>query len=155
MALIEQKLLGLIEAQCVIDGVIAECKRVNHPALAIVVVDKHAEVVAWVRMDGRSSRFGKAAHRKAYSAALFERDTDGIITFWARQELEGHRGPADWGDPMLTTLPGGYVVRYEGDIVGAIGIAGGASGDANTPPSDRYFAEVAVRSLGEGYTHSA
>jgi uncharacterized protein GlcG (DUF336 family) len=152
---IEQKTLGLSEAQTVIDAVMAECKRVGHPALAICVVDKQAELIAFVRMDGRSQRFGKAAHRKAYSAAVFERDTEGIITFWARQEAEGHRGPNDWGDPMLTTLPGGYVVRYNGEIVGALSVAGGASGDADTPPSDRYFAEIGVRSLGDGYTHTA
>jgi uncharacterized protein GlcG (DUF336 family) len=148
-------MLGLSEAQCVIDAVMAECKKVNHPAVCIVVVDKHADVIAWVRMDGRSQRFGKAAYRKAYSAATFERDTDGIITFWARQEKDGHRGPHDWGDPMLTTLPGGYVIRYQGDIVGAVGVSGGLSGGTEVPASDHYFAELAVRSLGEGYTHTA
>ena len=153
--MIEQKTLGLPEAQTAIDAVIAECKKVHHPAVAIVVVDKQAEIIAWVRMDGRSQRFGKAAHRKAYSAAVFERDTDGIIAFWARQELEGHRGPLDWGDSMLTTLPGGYVVRFNDEIVGAIAVAGGLGGDAHTIASDRYFAEVAVRSLGEGFTHTA
>lgn len=153
--MIEQRSLGLSEAQCIINAVIAECERANHPGLCVVVVDKQAEVIAWVRMDGRSQRFGKAAYRKAYSAATFERDTDGIITFWARQEAEGHRGPHDWGDPMLTTLPGGYVIRYQGDIVGAVGVSGGLGGDSETPASDRYFAEAAVRSLGEEYSHTA
>lgn len=150
-----QRTIGLSEAQHVVEAVIAECEKVDHPAVAIVVMDKHADVVAWVRMDGRSQRFGKAAYRKAYSAAVFERDTDGIMAFWARQEEDGHRGPHDWGDPMLTTLPGGYVIHYLGEVVGSVGVAGGKSGDPDTPASDRYFAEVAVRSLGEGYSHSA
>jgi len=56
---------------------------------------------------------------------------------------------------MLTTLPGGYVIQYLGEVVGSVGVAGGKSGDPETPASDRYLAEVAIRSLGEGYSHSA
>ena len=143
-----QKTLGLEEAQRVVDAVIGHATKENHVGIAVVVVDKAGEIIASARMDGRSQRFGKAAHRKAYSAALFERDTPGIIKFWNQQEKEGHRGPHDWNDPMATTLPGGLVVAHGDDVVGAIGVAGG-----NAQIGDPEFAEIAFAALGEGFHH--
>jgi uncharacterized protein GlcG (DUF336 family) len=102
-------------------------------------------------MDGMAPRFFRAAHRKAYTAAVMERDTAGVLEFWNRQESAGHRGPHDWNDSMLTTLPGGYVVRCGTKIVGGIGISGG-SGPAY---HDDYFAEIAISALGDGFRHTA
>lgn len=146
--MLEHKTLDLAQAQNVIDNVLNHAKRKNHRGVAVVVVDKGGEVIAAARMDGMHPRFGKAAHRKSYTAATFERDTAGVIKFWNQQERQGHRGPHDWNDPMLTTLPGGYVAIRGGDVVGGIGVAGG---DAQV--SDDEFAEVAIKALGEDFRH--
>jgi hypothetical protein len=79
-----------------------------------------------------------------------ERDTAGVMEFWNRQEAAGHRGPHDWNDPMLTTLPGGYVVKHGTKIVGAIGISGGSPGEYD----DEYFAGIAVKALGDDFRHT-
>jgi uncharacterized protein GlcG (DUF336 family) len=108
-----QRSLGLDDAQRVINTVIDDARKKNW-RIALAVVDRTGELIACARMDGRAARFLKAAHRKAYSAAIFEMDTDGIVKFWNRQGEQGHRGPADWNDPMLTTLPGGLCIVHDG-----------------------------------------
>lgn len=145
-----QKTLSLEEAQRCIAAVIEAAKKGNR-RLAVAVVDKSGDLIACARMDGRAARFLKAAHRKAYTAAAFEMNTSGVLNFWKRQEEQGHRGPADWNDPMLTTLPGGLVVIHDDKVVGAIAVAGGGGGPGN---SDWDFAEIGFRALGEGFRHS-
>jgi glc operon protein GlcG len=145
-----QRSLSLDEAQRVIATVVDDARRKNW-RIAVVVVDRAGDLIACARMDGRAARFVKAAHRKAYTAAVFEMDTSGVMKFWKRQEEQGHRAAADWNDPMLTTLPGGVCAVHAGKVVGAIGVSGGGGG-AGTQDWD--FAEVAFRGLGEGFSHS-
>ena len=145
-----QRSLGLDDAQRVITAVVDYAKAHNKH-VAVVVVDRVGDLISCAKMDGRSVRFLKAAHRKAYSAAVFEMDTDGIIKFWNRQEEHGHRGPHDWNDPMLTTLPGGLCITHDGKVVGAISVAGGGS---EPGLGDWDFAEVAFKALGPGFSHT-
>ena len=144
-----QRSLALEDAQRVIGAVIEDARQKSWK-IAVVVVDRTGELIASARMDGRAPRFYKAAHRKAYTAAIFEMDTNGVQKFWKRQEDQGHRGPADWNDPMLTTLDGGVCVVHEGKVVGAIGVAGGGGGPGTM---DWDFAEAAFQALGPGFTH--
>ncbi|HVB05637.1 MAG TPA: heme-binding protein [Acidimicrobiales bacterium] len=146
--MIEQRVLSLQDARRVIDAVIAHAEQHDHDGIAVFVVDKAGDIIASARMDRRSARFGKAAHRKAYTGATFERDTAGVIKFWNEQEQRGHRGPHDWNDPMVTTLPGGMVVAFGDQVVGGIGVAGG-----NAHIGDEEFADVAFAALGEGFHH--
>jgi uncharacterized protein GlcG (DUF336 family) len=148
--------LGLEEALQAVTAAIRAAENVGSraprtwPGIAVTVVDKEGELVAGARMDGMAPRFFKAAHRKAYTAAVMERDTAGVMDFWNRQEAAGHRGPHDWNDPMLTTLPGGYVVKHGTKIVGAIGVSGGSSGEYD----DEYFADIAMKALGDDFRHT-
>lgn len=146
--MIELKTLSLEEAMRVVNTVIDAAKEADHKGIAVCVVDKTGAVIASARMDGKAARFWKAAERKAYTAAVFERDTSGVIKFWDMQAKSGHRGPSDWNDPMLTTLPGGLCVCHGADVVGGIGVAGG-----NAQISDWAFAEIAIGALGEGFRH--
>jgi uncharacterized protein GlcG (DUF336 family) len=149
----EKATLGLEEGMRAVEAALAAARSASPrtwPGIAVAVVDKEGELIAGARMDGMAARFWRAAHRKAYTAAVMERDTAGVLEFWNRQQANGHRGPSDWNDPMLTTLPGGYVVRSGTRILGGIGISGG-SGDQD----DDYFAEIAIAALGAGYRHAA
>lgn len=145
-----QRSLGLEDGLRVVNTVIEYAKAHNW-RVAVVVLDNRGEHIASARMDGRHPRFYKAAYRKAYSAATFEMDTDGIIKFWDRQAEHGHRGPSDWNDPMLSTLPGGVCVVHDGKVVGAVAVAGGGS---DPGVGDWDFAEVAFKALGPGFTHT-
>lgn len=148
--------LGLEEALRAVTAAIRAAEDVGSreprtwPGIAVAVVDKEGELVAGARMDGMAPRFFRAARRKAYTAAVMERDTAGVMEFWNRQQAAGHHGPHDWNDPMLTTLPGGYVVKYGTKIVGAIGISGGSSGGYD----DEYFADIAMTALGGEFRHA-
>lgn len=151
--MIEMKTLGLNEAARVIEATTTAAREATSrtwPGIAVVVVDKYGQVISGARMDGMAPRFFHAAHRKAYTAAVMERDTAGVIDFWNHQEQEGHRGPHDWNDSMLTTLPGGFVVRYGRLIVGGIGVSGGTV----SPYSDNDFAQIGIAALGDDFRHT-
>jgi glc operon protein GlcG len=151
--MLAQRSLGLDDAQRAINAVVDYARSKNW-RIAVVVVDRTGELIGCARMDGRAPRFLKAAHRKAYTAAVFEMDTNGVMKFWKRQEDDGHRGPADWNDPMLTTLPGGLCVVHDGKVVGALAVSGGGSTGSTGGTSDWDFAEVAFQALGPGLSHS-
>jgi len=147
---LRNKTLTLDEAMRVINAVVEHAKKSNHVGIATVVVNKEGEIIASAKMDGRVPRFYKAAHRKAYSAAKFERDTSAVLDLHAESQAEGRKGPHDWNDPMLTTLPGGYVVvDADENVLGAISVAGGTGGEF----SDWNFVKIGFAALGEGYHH--
>ena len=144
----DYKTLSLEEATRAIEAVIKAARDANHQGIAAVVVDKAGDIIAAARMDGKAGRFFKAAHRKAYTAAIFERDTAGVKKFWNMQGEQGHRGPTDWNDPMLTTLPGGHCVLHGKLVVGGFAVAGG-----NQQISDEAFAEIGITALGPDFRH--
>jgi uncharacterized protein GlcG (DUF336 family) len=147
---LRRKTLTLDDAMRVIDAVISHARKNNHVGIATVIVNPHGEIIASAKMDGRSPRFYKAAHRKAYSAAKFERDTSAVIDMHREAEARGQKGPHDWNDPMLTTLPGGYLVLdADENILGAVSVAGGTSGEF----SDWNFIKIGFAALGDGYHH--
>ncbi len=146
--MLDYKTLSLGEAQHMIETVLKAAREANHRGIAACVVDKAGDLIATARMDGLAARFGKAAHRKAYTSAIFERDTAGVIKFWNGQQEHGHRGFTDWNDSMLTTLPGGFCVLHGKLVVGGFGVAGG-----NTQIDDVAFAEMGIKALGDGFRH--
>ena len=98
--------LGLAEAERAIAAGVAMAKRYGR-AMAFVVCDREGELIATLRMDGAASRNVRQAIRKAKTAAVMARNT---LAY--KRDLEERNGTlAEWGDPMLTTLQGGYVVK--------------------------------------------
>ena len=146
----ELRTLSLDEAQRAVEAALAAARKVNK-AICAVVVDHNGDILACARMDGLVGRYIKAAQRKAYTAAVFTRDTLGLRDWWKEKEAEGHQGPHDWNDPMLTTLPGGFAVVHGGQVVGGIGCSGGTFDVEGTRDVD--FAEAALGALGSGFSH--
>ena len=66
----------------------------------------------------------RASLRKAYSAAVMDRDTEEFHAEIVRRNLQ----IAYYGDPMLTALPGGIVVAPAGTTLAAIGVTGKTDG---------------------------
>jgi uncharacterized protein GlcG (DUF336 family) len=61
----------------------------------------------------------------------------------SKEQLRGRGGNlAEWGDAMLTTLPGGVAITFEGEVIGAIGVGG------NTLTRDKEIADIAVAAIG-------
>lgn len=128
--------LSLEEAKIAIAAGEEAARKYGRP-MAFAVADSGAELIAATRMDGAHPRILRHAIRKAYTSATMCRNT-----LWFRRDLEDRRGNLEqWGDPDLTTLPGGLVVKTASGFVGAIGTGGGGEYDEDV-------AQIMVRAMG-------
>jgi uncharacterized protein GlcG (DUF336 family) len=114
--------IGLADARMSVDAVLA-ARRASDGPLAISVVDASGTVVYQVRQDGVSPVEIRNAERKAVTAAYIGRDT----SMWRLQIRHDGRTVADWANPQLTTLHGGWTLRRDSQVVGGLGVSG--SGD--------------------------
>ena len=143
--------LDLEEAEQLVRTAVEHIKSQGLPPMAVVVVDRAGQIISGSRMNGVHPRYFLAAHRKAYTGAIFERSPSGMNQWWTRQECEGHKGPSDWNDSMLTTLPGGLCVLNDSsgkvEVVGGIGIAGDEETD------EEGIAAAAIKALGGNFSY--
>jgi uncharacterized protein GlcG (DUF336 family) len=121
---IQQLSISLSDAQIAVDAII-EAARPNEAPLAIAVVDGTGHPVYLVRQDGAAGLDVRAAERKAYTAAYIGRDT----SMWRLQILHDGRTVADWANPNLTTLHGGWTLRRAGQVIGGLGVSGSGHED--------------------------
>lgn len=151
--MLDWKTLSLEEAQRAVDACVQTARKADRK-LAVAVVDKGGELLACARMEGLAPRYLRAAMRKAYTAAIFERDTIGLRKWWVE---ENKSTQLDWTDPdtrFATTLPGGLVVLHDGVPVGAIGCSGGTTAESIPGiASDIGAAEIGIRAMGAGFQH--
>jgi glc operon protein GlcG len=107
-----------------LDAIVAASRAAGF-VVAIAIVDAHGDLVAARRMDGARPRWMRASLRKAYSAAVMDRDTDDFHAEIVRRGLQ----IAYYGDPMLTALPGGIAVTAaDGTTLAGIGVTGKTNG---------------------------
>jgi glc operon protein GlcG len=89
-------------------------------AAAIAVVDRHGELLAFVRTDGCPLSASAIAMNKAFTAAR-----EGMPTRQFGRELrDGGFTLQDMGDCRYTTFPGGLPIRRGTEVVGGIGVSG-------------------------------
>lgn len=119
---ISQLAIGLSDAQIAVEAVLKAAANRAGP-LAVTVVDDRGNVVYQLRQDGASAVDVRDAERKAFTAAYIGRDT----SMWRLQILHDGRTVADWANPNLTTLHGGWTLRRASQVIGGIGVSG--SGD--------------------------
>jgi glc operon protein GlcG len=129
-----KRMIGASEAKRAIDAALREAAT-DGVAMSFAVVDTYGEVIVGARMDGSPARILRHAIRQAYTAGIMQRDT---VEF-KKQLVERDGNLDEWGDAMLTTLPGGVAILYEGEVVGAIGVGG------NSLARDREIAAIAAR----------
>lgn len=122
------------QARAAIDAIVAATEAAGF-AVAIAIVDAHGDLLAAHRMDGCRPRSMRMTQRKAYTAAVMDRDT----TAFQEEIVAKNLQIAYYGDPMFCALPGGVVVRAaDGTTLGAIGVTG------NTKNRDGEFAAAGV-----------
>jgi glc operon protein GlcG len=131
-----KRMIGADEAKRAIDAAIREAD-MDGISMSFAVVDTYGEVIVAARMDGSAARVLRHAIRQAYTAGLMLRDT---VEF-KKQLVERDGNLDEWGDAMLTTLPGGVAILYEGEVVGAIGVGG------NSLVRDQEIAAIAARTV--------
>lgn len=86
---------------------------------AIAIVDDHGDLIAALAMDGNRPRWMRASIRKAYTAAVWDRDTTAFHQAIVDRQIE----IADFPEPY-TGLPGGINVAIDGETVAGIGVTG-------------------------------
>ena len=111
--------LSHADAQRIIDTIRAVLERDQRGA-AVAVVDMHGELLAFLRTDGCKLPSITIAMNKAFTAAREQRDSFAIG--------ESSRAKAwpmtNFGDPRYTAWGGGVPLRYQGQLVGAVGVSG-------------------------------
>ena len=124
--------LGLVEAERARDAILAALSANDSP-IALAIADRNGVPILLLRQDGAPARMLGRARAKAYTAASVGLDT---VSFRDEHVKAQARTLDDWGDPMLTTLQGGLVIRSAGQVVGGIGMSG------NTTPRDEALARI-------------
>ena len=103
-------------AQTVLQAAKESAQRRNAPS-AIAVVDFAGDLLAFQRMDNVRSASADLAIEKARTAARLQRPT-------AETEDSINRGRTAFVTADIMALRGGMPVRVNGEVVGAVGIAG-------------------------------
>jgi uncharacterized protein GlcG (DUF336 family) len=121
---IDRLTISLATARIATSAVFAAA-RPNDLPLAIAVVDGDANMVHLLRQDGAAPIDVRNAERKAITAAYIGRDT----SVWRMQIRHDGRTVADWSNPNLTTLHGGWTLRRASQVIGGLGVSGSGNED--------------------------
>lgn len=127
-------LITLESAKAVISSA-AQSAPKGHPPLVICVVDDGGQLIYLERADGIASGMVQAAIGKARAAALYGYSTKML----EQQIVQGHPGFQNL--PDMLPVEGGIPVVVNGQLAGAVGVAGGAS------PDDGALAEKTASAL--------
>ena len=138
----ERKMLGLDEADRIVDAIIAHTKKEKGVPISIAVVDYRGDLIKFVRMDGAPWNTARMAQVKAYSAAKLRRDTHVIAE--RIQQLGAQL--TDWADPNMTSIGGGVCIREQqapdGPVIGAVAVSGWPK-----PEVDAEYARIGIAAL--------
>jgi uncharacterized protein GlcG (DUF336 family) len=124
--------LSLQQANSLIAEVLKAARDKGMPPLAVAVLDTGAHLKALQREDGVSFLRVQIAQAKAWGALGMATNTGLISDRYNQDDLQ--KGFINALNTMtggqVVPLPGGVLVRdSEGDIIGAVGAAGGVSSD--------------------------
>lgn len=95
----------------------------EHPPLVISVVDDGGQLIYLERSEGAASGMVEASIRKARTAALYGFPTKAL----EQQIIQGHPGFQNL--PDILPMEGGVPVMIQGQLAGAVAVAGGVSSD--------------------------
>jgi glc operon protein GlcG len=113
---ISMTVLDQAGAQTVLQAARDSAQQRNAPS-AIAVVDTAGDLLAFQRMDGVRPDSAELAIQKARTAARLQRPTVEI-------ENNINRGRTAFVTADIMALRGGMPVRVNGEVVGAVGVAG-------------------------------
>lgn len=112
--------ISLAAANRLVDAAMATCQAQGRH-IVVTVLDRGGNIVAVQRADGVGPHNTEASRRKAYTALSTGNDTQALAA--------AARGNPDMANltslPELLLLGGGLPLRVQGQVVGAIGVAGG------------------------------
>jgi uncharacterized protein GlcG (DUF336 family) len=110
------------DAQAVMAAAIAKATDIKVP-MNIAVLDAGAHLKAFLRMDGAVLGSIDIALKKAKTAVLFETNSEAV---WEYCKPGAPAPGLELTNDVLATFAGGIPLRAGSEIVGAIGVSGGA-----------------------------
>jgi uncharacterized protein GlcG (DUF336 family) len=132
--------VGLEEARRVVASAQNRAADIDKP-ITVVVVDAAGFPVLIERMDGARPLQPQIATAKAYTAAIMQRPCS-MLKGWADNEPGFFAQVSRMGHQPIVATGGGFPLKRDGEIVGAVGISGG------TGDEDQAVAENALADLG-------
>ena len=127
--------ISAAQSRTMIDAATAEAEAMSVP-VTVVVVDESGTTKEMLRMDGAPLVSVQTATNKAYAAAAIGMPPD---DFYAAIESDGAAVTEFGTRPGMALIAGGLPLIAEGQVAGALGVAG-----AMTGAEDRRIAQVAV-----------
>ena len=115
----ERREIGHREARGLV-AMVADRLEANGQGAAVAVVDRHGELVAFLRTDGCGLASINIAINKAFTAAR-ERVESSVLG--ERSRTEGFP-LTNFGDPRYVGWGGGVPVIVAGEVIGAVGVSG-------------------------------
>jgi glc operon protein GlcG len=115
----ERRDIGSAEARAMV-ALIGDRLEADSLDAAVAVVDRHGELVAFLRTDGCGLASIAIAINKAFTAAR-ERVESGALG--ERSRTEGFP-MTNFGDPRYVGWGGGVPIIVAGEVIGAIGVSG-------------------------------
>lgn len=104
-------------------------------SVSVAVVDTGLNLVGFLKTDNATAHSAETSRCKANTAASTKRPTG-----WMRDGLETTL-PSASGN-LLTNIPGGFPLKFEGKYVGGLGVAGG------TVEQDEAIARAVIEAIG-------
>lgn len=132
--------ISLEEARTVVAAAQKRAVELDKP-ITVVVVDAGGFVVLIERMEGARPLQPQIATAKAYTAAVMQRPCS-MLKGWADNEPVFFSQVARMGHHPIVATGGGFPLKRDGEIIGAIGISGG------TGDEDQALAEAALADTG-------
>jgi len=118
----------------------AKADEIDNP-MVITVANSEGNLVAQHRMDGGWTASVSISRNKAYTSAALEMPTHELAD--ASEPGNSLYGLQTTDDNRIVVFGGGYPLEADGDVVGAVGVSGGAV------EQDREVAEAAVERWSE------
>jgi glc operon protein GlcG len=115
----QQYQLAHRDALAIVTRIQAELEKDDKGA-AVAVVDRHGELIAFLRTDGCRLSSVTIAINKAFTAAREQTESSEVGN---RSREEGWP-MSNLGDSRFVGWGGGMPIVYQGEIVGAVGVSG-------------------------------
>ncbi|XP_066918275.1 formaldehyde-sensing protein EfgA-like [Clytia hemisphaerica] len=108
------------QAKMVMDAAIAKCKEID-VKMNVAIVDAGANLKAFARMDGAWLGSIDIAIKKAKTARCFDMPSAAIGQI---SQPNGELFNIEHSNGGLITFGGGIPIKYNGQVIGAIGVSG-------------------------------
>lgn len=123
-----KRFLPLEVAKAAANAAVGQCAA-NGFSISVAVLDRSGGMIVYLRGDNAKPHHAGSARRKAYTALTFQMPSSQVAAFVASHPAAAGLLSMDG----VIALGGGLPIKVGGDVVGAIGVAGGAKNGDDEP----------------------